>query len=193
MRKAWDRPRPCPTWNAPEPPSRTPSSVPCSAEDEDFEALYRANYRPLVRLAYLLTQSSEAADDLVQDVFARVLPLWHRLKDPAPYLRRSVVNAATSWHRRRRLKSLKPAPAEGSTGLGADELFDVLARLPARQHAAVVLRYYEDLSDSNVAALLGCRPGTVASLVHRAFDRLRLVMADQQVAPCRPSDEGEAP
>ena len=72
---------------------------------------------------------------------------------------------AAAWSTRRPpgiaaagFESLKPAPAEGSTGLGADELFDVLARLPARQRAAVVLRYYEDLSDSDVAALLGSVP-----------------------------------
>ncbi len=182
----------------PEPPPAPQSPAPRSpaplADVEDgFEAFYRANYRALARLAYLLTQSVEAADDLVQDVFARTLPLWRGLADPAPYVRRSVVNAANSWHRRRRLESRRPAPDEGATAFQADELFDVLAGLPPRQRAAVVLRYYEDLSDSEVAALLGCRPGTVASLVHRAFERMRTVMADRQLPPGPPSDEGGAP
>jgi RNA polymerase sigma-70 factor (sigma-E family) len=144
----------------------------------DFETLYRENYRKLVQLAFLLTQSSDTADDLVQDVFARVLPRWQRLDDPVPYLRRSVVNAANSWHRRLRLERLRSANVEESASLHADELFDVLAQLPSRQRSAVVLRFYEGLSDAEVASLLGCRPGTVASLVHRAFARMRQAMAD---------------
>jgi RNA polymerase sigma factor (sigma-70 family) len=58
----------------------------------------------------------------------------------------------------------------------ADELFDVLAELPARMRAALVLRYYEDLPEDDIAALLGCAPGTVRSLIHRALARLRLVI-----------------
>lgn len=146
----------------------------------DFEALYRANYRKLVQLAYLLTQSSETADDLVQDVFARVLPRWQRLDDPVPYLRRSVVNAANSWRRRLRLERLRSSNVEETASLQADELFDILGELPPRQRSAVVLRFYEGLNDAEVASLLGCRPGTVASLVHRAFDRMRQAMGVQE-------------
>ena len=166
-------------------PVTPPSAI---GEAEGFEALYRDNYRKLVQLAYLLTQSAETADDLVQDVFARVFPRWQRLEDPAPYLRRCVVNAANSWRRRLRLERLRSANVEESALLHADELFDVLAQLPARQRSAVVLRFYEGLTDSEVAAVLGCRPGTVASLVHRAFERMRLAMTDQ--APDRHPDEG---
>lgn len=147
-------------------------------EAEGFEALYRDNYRKLVQLAYLLTQSAETADDLVQDVFARIFPKWQRLEDPAPYLRRCVVNAANSWHRRLRLERLRSANVEESAALHADELFDVLAQLPARQRSAVVLRFYEGLTDAEVAVVLGCRPGTVASLVHRAFERMRQAMTE---------------
>ncbi len=153
-------------------------SLASEAPADDFEQLYRANYRKLVQLAYLLTQSSETAHDLVQDVFARVLPRWQRLDDPVPYLRRSVVNAANSWRRRLRLERLRPANVEESATLHADELFDVLAQLPTRQRSAVVLRFYEGLTDAEVATILGCRPGTVASLVHRAFERMRQAMAD---------------
>jgi RNA polymerase sigma-70 factor (sigma-E family) len=159
---------------------------------DDFEQLYRANYRKLVQLAYLLTQSSETAHDLVQDVFARVLPRWQRLDDPVPYLRRSVVNAANSWRRRLRLERLRAANVEESASLHADEMFDVLARLPTRQRSAVVLRFYEGLTDAEVATLLGCRPGTVASLVHRAFDRMRQAMADGPGHGQGPSPDGAA-
>jgi len=166
-----------------------------AAVPDDFEQLYRANYRKLVQLAYLLTQSSETADDLVQDVFARVLPRWQRLDDPVPYLRRSVVNAANSWRRRVRLERLRSANVEESASLHADELFDVLAKLPARQRSAVVLRFYEGLTDAEVASLLGCRPGTVASLVHRAFERMRQAMEDGAGPELgqRPSADDEGP
>jgi DNA-directed RNA polymerase specialized sigma24 family protein len=62
----------------------------------------------------------------------------------------------------------------------ADELFDVLARLPSRQRAAIVLRFYEQMSDSEIAVLLQCRPGTVASLVHRGCTRLRHAITEQE-------------
>lgn len=152
--------------------------VTASVVPDGFEDLYRANYRKLVQLAYLLTQSAETADDLVQDVFARVMPRWHRLDDPAPYLRRSVVNAANSWRRRLRLERLRSERVEESASFHADELFDVLAQLPARQRSAVVLRFYEGLTDAEVASVLGCRTGTVASLVHRAVERIREQMTD---------------
>ncbi|MGO9341343.1 MAG: RNA polymerase sigma factor [Acidimicrobiales bacterium] len=163
------------------------------AVPDGFEQLYRANYRKLVQLAYLLTQSAETADDLVQDVFARVLPRWQRLDDPVPYLRRSVVNAANSWRRRLRLERRRQANVEESASLHADELFDVLAQLPTRQRSAVVLRFYEGLNDAEVAAVLGCRPGTVASLVHRAFERMRQAMADGPGPELgqRPSEDDE--
>ena len=170
-----------------------PPAQPAGDDPDGFEALYRSNYRALTRLAFLLTQSAEAADDLVQDVFARVLPRWHRLDDPVPYLRRSVVNAANSWHRRRRLERSRPSELVVSTTFEADELFDVLAKLPARQRAAVVLRYYADLSDAEVAAALGCRPGTVPSLVHRALEQMRPALRREHPAPEPAPDEGVEP
>ena len=145
-----------------------------------------------MQLAYLLTHSAETADDLVQDVFARILPRWERLDDPVPYLRKSVVNAANSWRRRLRLERLRLPHTEESASLHADELFDVLGTLPARQRSAVVLRFYEGMSDAEVAAVLGCRPGTVASLVHRAFERMRPAMADQANEPVPEPDDRPA-
>jgi RNA polymerase sigma-70 factor (sigma-E family) len=167
-------------------------SSPPGAGPDGFEELYRANYRKLVQLAYLLTQSAETADDLVQDVFARVLPRWQRLDDPVPYLRKSVVNAANSWRRRLRLERLRSSHVEESAFLHADELFDVLAELPARQRSAVVLRFYEGMSDAEVAVVLGCRPGTVPSLVHRAFERMRPAMSDRGMSD-RANDQGAEP
>ena len=123
------------------------------------------------------------ARDLVHDVFVRVYGRFDGLDDPLPYLRRSVVNASRSWHRRRQLeRSRTRAQHEHvpDVALEADELFDVLARLPSRQRAAIVLRFYEQMSDDEIAALLHCRPGTVASLVHRGCARLRSAMAEPE-------------
>lgn len=140
-----------------------------------FDDFYRAHYESLVRLGFLLTFSEDVARDLVHDVFVRVYRRFDGLEDPLPYLRRSVVNASRSWHRRRRLERAQSNAAERVPDVvfEADELFDVLARLPARQRAAIVLRFYEQMSDNEIAALLHCRPGTVASLVHRGCARLR--------------------
>jgi RNA polymerase sigma factor (sigma-70 family) len=154
-----------------------------------FDDFYRTHYEALVRLGYLLTLSEDVARDLVHDVFVRVYRRFDGLDDPLPYLRRSVVNAARSWHRRRRLERTRAA-AEQSTdahhsgvGLEADELFDVLAHLHPRQRAAIVLRFYEQMSDTEIAVLLHCRPGTVASLVHRGCARLRTAIADPGEGP----------
>jgi RNA polymerase sigma-70 factor (sigma-E family) len=155
----------------------------------DFDDFYRAHYESLVRLGFLLTLSEDVARDLVHDVFVRVYRRFDGLDDPLPYLRRSVVNAARSWHRRRRLERTRASAEHASeahnpgVALEADELFDVLARLPPRQRAAIVLRFYEQMSDGEIALLLHCRPGTVASLVHRGCARLRTAIADPGEGP----------
>ena len=145
-----------------------------------FDDFYRAHYQSLVRLGFLLTLSEDVARDLVHDVFARVYLGFDGLDDPLPYLRRSVVNASRSWHRRRRLERSFTAPRALETNAEPDELFDVLARLPARQRAAIVLRFYEQMTESEIAALLHCRPGTVASLVHRGCARMRSALEDPE-------------
>lgn len=143
------------------------------AIDDGFVALYRDRYDPMVRLAYLMTGSQAAAEDLVQDAFVNVHRSWARVRQPSAYLRASVVNACRSWGRRRALELLrKPAPPEPST-LVADELWDVLLTLPPRQRAAIVLRFYEDLPDEEIASLLGCQVATVRTAVFRGLEKLR--------------------
>ena len=141
-----------------------------------FETFCRESYEPMVRLAFLLTSSIETAEDLVQDVLARTQPKWSKVDEPGAYVRRAVVNACNSHHRRRRRERQHPLPEPEPSRMHADELFDVLAELPTRMRAAVVLRYYEDLPENDIAALLGCAPGTVRSLIHRGLARLRLVI-----------------
>jgi RNA polymerase sigma-70 factor (sigma-E family) len=145
--------------------------------DATFADLYRDAHADMVRLAYLLTGSAEVAQDATQDAFVSVHAAWSRIREPRAYLRRAVVNNCTSHHRRvfrdrRAAASQRPL----STEFAADELFDVLQDLPPRQRAAVVLRYWHDLDERAIADALGCRPGTVGSLLHRAVARLREVM-----------------
>jgi RNA polymerase sigma-70 factor (sigma-E family) len=141
-----------------------------------FEDFYRAQHEPMLRLAYLLTQSRSAAEDLVQDSFIRIQPRWGSLDTPAAYLRRTVTNACYSWHRRRRREAAAPVEPVVAAEPEHDEMWDALAKLPPRRRAALVLRYYLDLSEADIAEALGCRPGTVKSLTHRALAELRSVL-----------------
>ena len=138
-----------------------------------FVTLYRERYDPMVRLAYLMTGSQAIAEELVQDAFVSVHRSWARATNPSAYLRTAVVNACRSWGRRQTLERLrKPAPPDAPT-LVADEMWDVLQTLPPRQRAAIVLRFYEDLPDEEIAALLDCKVGTVRTAVFRGLEKLR--------------------
>jgi len=147
--------------------------------------LYRRHAPDAVRLAYLLTGDRVLAEDLVQDAFVKLAGRFRDLRDPdafAAYLRRTVVNLTNSHWRRTRLerahaeregRRLRDAPVAAAGTEERDELWTVLRRLPRRQRAAIVLRYYEDLSEARIAEVLGVRPGTVKSLVSRGMDALR--------------------
>jgi RNA polymerase sigma-70 factor (sigma-E family) len=155
-----------------------PAIVPTGVVDSSFASCYQDLHPEMVRLAALLTGSRETAQDLVQDAFVRLHGAWSRVREPRPYLRRAVVNACHSHHRRRRVERRHAAQAEPVAPALAepDELADALAALPHRQRAAIVLRFYADLPDADIAAALGCRPGTVASLIHRGLEQLRRVI-----------------
>lgn len=151
-------------------------SSPRAAWHDDLLALYRERYEPMVRLAYLLTGNRSVAEEIVQDAYVAVHRNWDHATSPGGYLRTAVVNSARSWHRRRTLEERRvPTPAPDA-GLAADEMWDVLERLPDRQRAAVVLRFYEDLPDAEIARVLGCRLPTVRSAVHRGLAALRKEM-----------------
>jgi RNA polymerase sigma-70 factor (sigma-E family) len=152
------------------------SSPPAAPTDPTFADLYRDAYADMVRLAFLLTGSPEVSQDVVQDAFVAMHRSWSRVREPRAYLRRAVVNGCTSHHRRRFRERARPLVVRPDAALEADELFDVLAALPDRQRAAVVLRYWHDLDEQQIADALGCRPGTVGSLLHRALARLREVI-----------------
>lgn len=142
--------------------------------DAELDALFREQWWDLVRLATFLTGSQVTAEDLVQDVFARFATTRPDPDHPAAYLRTSVVNACRSHHRRRfRERRNPPDPAGHDHSDRPDELWDVLARLPGRQRAALVLRYYLDLPEGEIANQLRCRPSTVRTLVRRGLAAAR--------------------
>jgi RNA polymerase sigma factor (sigma-70 family) len=142
-----------------------------------FEAFFDAHYPATVRLAHLLTGSNASAEDLAQDAFARVLPHHGQLDNAAAYLRVATINVCRTWHRSRgreqdRFRRHGASPDVSITEASA-ELLDSIRRLPYRQQAVLVLRYWLDLSENEIAAALDCRPGTVKSLHSRALDAIR--------------------
>jgi len=143
-------------------------------EPRTLAGLFAVEYQSMVRLALLLTGSNEVAEDLVQDAFVRVQRNWDRIEQPGAYLRVVVVNRCRTWRGHRR----RERPLRASDGLSSDaayrEMIDALARVPPRRRAALVLRYYEDRSEAEIAQILGCRPGTVKSLLHRGLAQLRV-------------------
>jgi len=152
--------------------SRTPGPASAPSNFSDF---YKQAWPGAVRLAALLTQDARVGEDLAQEAFARVFPKWSRVENPNAYLRVAVVNACRSWQSRRVTERTKlPLVAAAcSTELAFDVLADAIAALPYRQRAALVLRYYEGLSEAEIADALGCRPGTVKSSTSRALAALR--------------------
>jgi RNA polymerase sigma-70 factor (sigma-E family) len=159
------------------------------AEGGRLAELFRQHGDGAVRLAYLLTGDRSLAEDLVQDAFVKLAGRLVHLRDPGAfeaYLRRTVVNLANSFYRRKRLERAYLKREEGSARTaevqidpGArDELWGAMRRLSERQRAAIVLRYYEDLSEQQVAEILKCRPGTVKSLVSRGLATLRGEITD---------------
>ena len=143
-----------------------------------FEEFFRAAWPGTYRLAAFLTQDAGAAEEIAQDALARMFATWGRADRPEAYLRVAVVNASRNWRRHHKAVQAKlPLLATPESVTPAfDELADAVAALPFRQRAVIVLRYHFGLSEAEIAAALGCRPGTVKSLSSRALDQLRKVI-----------------
>jgi RNA polymerase sigma factor (sigma-70 family) len=145
--------------------------------EPSFVELYRDLQVPMIRLACALTGSESLAQDLVHDVFIRIHAHWERIEHPRSYIRAAVVNACRSASRRaKRERSADALFVVEDAQLEADEMFDALSALPYRQRAALVLQFYEGMPQSEIADILHCREGTVASLVHRGLAQLRRVI-----------------
>ncbi len=136
--------------------------------------LYLAEYANFVRLAYAMVGSRDRAEEVVQDSFVELGQRWDEIDTHAAYLRRTVVNRSIALLRRRDVENrhrLDVPPAGQPAHL--IELRDAILALPQRQRAAIVLRYVADLDDADIAETLGCRAGTVRSLISRGLTALR--------------------
>lgn len=141
-----------------------------------FGDVYRTHHAQMVRLAYLLSGSHDTAQDVVQDAFVGLHRHWSRVDNVSAYLRRSVVNAVNSSHRRNARDRRRPQPLPQEAALDANEMFDALDTLVPRQRAAIVMRFHLDMSDAQIAEALGVKETTVASIVHRGLAELRKVI-----------------
>jgi RNA polymerase sigma-70 factor (sigma-E family) len=151
---------------------------------ESFDDYVRTHRGALVRYALLLCGSQAVAEDLVQEVLARVFLRWDSLdaqRGRRAYLQRSITNEFLSWRRRWSTRTLHYVDGSSLTDIADnsphhghdDELWSALHSLPRRQHAAVVLRYYEGLSDAEIAEVLRCGTSTVRAHISRALATLR--------------------
>jgi RNA polymerase sigma-70 factor (sigma-E family) len=158
--------------------------------DAAVEELYAAHYRRLVRLAVLLVRDVETAEEVVQDSFVAMHGRWRRLRDPQKglaYLRQTVVNRARSVLRHRAVEARHaPTPLPDAAGADEhamaaarrDEVLDALRELPERQREVIVLRYYLDLSEAQIAETLGISRGAVKSHASRGAASLRHLLED---------------
>jgi RNA polymerase sigma-70 factor (sigma-E family) len=178
-----------------------------TAGDTEFSAFVTARYAALARTAYLLTGSRPAAEDLVQTALAKTYASWHRIRDREAvegYVRRVMVTTHTSWWRALRDRETPvpdPSMRSGAQAIGSDDEMDaaistlsdrteiwphVLA-LPRSQRAVIVLRYYEQLSEAEIAAALGISAGAVKSHASRAMTTLRTRLSEARPAGLRSS------
>ncbi|MEU7087966.1 SigE family RNA polymerase sigma factor [Streptomyces achromogenes] len=160
--------------------------------DEEFQSFMVGRWPRLMRTAFLLTGEQHAAEDLVQSTLEQVYTAWRRVgsaDDPEAYVRRVMINVHARKHRRRLREFLAPRDDSGlvrelaDTGdriAQADDrsaLLKALAQLPARQREAVVLRYWEDLTETQAAEAMGCSVGTVKSSAAKGIAKLRAIPA----------------
>lgn len=159
----------------------------------EFSVYVAARQHALVRTAFLLTGDHHAAQDLVQSALARTYVAWGRIRDKGAadaYVRRTMLNEYHSWwrrawrHRERSTATLPEHPSEPTDDPAErDEVWELLLTLPPRQRAAIVLRYYEDLTEAQTAHALGCSVGTVKSQTSRGLATLRARLGERDGQP----------
>jgi RNA polymerase sigma-70 factor (sigma-E family) len=170
------------------------------ARDAEFTAFVRARGAALSRTAWFLAGDPHLAEDLVQTALAETYVRWSSIsRDAEAYARRALVSANAAWWRRRSasevpVRATPEAEGPDDTAAVAERLRVVAAlrTLPARQRAALVLRFYDDLSEADTARALGCAPGSVKRHVSRGLDKLRRLLGEDAAPALRPSAAPEA-
>jgi RNA polymerase sigma factor (sigma-70 family) len=145
-------------------------------DDERIAELFRQQRASLVTLAGVMTGSTQIAEELVQDAFLNLQQQIGPITYPEAYLRTAVVNSCRSYYRRRGVER-RHAPGQRQRLVledpELDETWALVCALPVRQRAVLALRFYQDLSEAQIAETLGCRIGTVKSSLHRGLKELR--------------------
>jgi RNA polymerase sigma-70 factor (sigma-E family) len=163
--------------------SAAPHEDPSSCEDtarESFEGFVAARSHALLRTAYLLTSDSHLAEDLLQTSLAKAWSSWGRIRtSPEAYVRKILVNTYSTWWRRKwngesPVGELPEVEHHDRDNSSAGELRAALSRLPRRQRAVIVLRFFEDLTEAETARLMDCTVGTVKSQTSKALAKLRI-------------------
>ncbi len=161
--------------------------------ESSLPALYDSHYETMVRLASMYVDQRETAEEVVQDAFVKLLKGNYRIADgaEAAYLRRMVVNGAHSTLRKRRVRRRhvpdEPGPVaaaeeEGVNRSERERILDAVRRLPKNQAAVIVLRYYLDLSEAEIAQTLGIARGSVKSHAHRGLAKLQKILGPSPAA-----------
>ena len=155
-----------------------------SSRRDAFEALCREEYAAIVRTAWLITGNREEALDVAQETFARAYERWRTVENldrPAAWLQRVAGNLAVSWRRRERRRSPEAVPdvAAPQGDVPDAGLMEAMRALTPAQRAAIVLRYFADLSVEDTASALRKKPGTVRALTSQGFTRLREFLVEE--------------
>jgi RNA polymerase sigma-70 factor (sigma-E family) len=157
---------------------------------ESFDDYVVSRGPALVRFGFLLTHDHHLAQDLAQEGLARLHRHWSRVRskdDPDAFVRKTMVNLLISWRRRRAwtehpTSEPPDTPSDVNDDVAErDEMWRFLGALPAKQRAVLVLRYYENLTDPEIASIVGCSPATVRSHASKAIHRLRAVSAAELI------------
>jgi RNA polymerase sigma factor (sigma-70 family) len=153
--------------------------------EPSFDTFYRQHHRLAVRWAAALVGHRDVAEDLAHEALLQTGSRLSRLVNPGAYLRRAVVNTCRSWHRSTareaaRYQRVDPRQEKSVLSDATVEVLDLLAQLPYRHRAALVLRFWADWPDADIADALGCRESTVRVFIHRGLVALRTQLVDER-------------
>jgi DNA-directed RNA polymerase specialized sigma24 family protein len=151
-------------------------------EEVEFATLFREEYPAVVRTAYLILGDRQAAEDVAQEAFTRLVVHWRkvsRYERPGAWVRRVAIRLALRADRRRRTRTAKVEPGPTRFHSGGAGIRDAILALPPKQRAAIVLHYYEDRPVREVAEFLGCATATARVHLHRARRRLSDILREE--------------